>query len=118
MNNVHQRLRPGKGDRVMLARGGGHFMPVAVETGIENGDFDEIADGLAEGAQVTVEDRDQAFPVALDGEVYVTGLTDANRLSARWNGQACTVEVPAAPSLSVSACGQHQAGRRRYRCVL
>lgn len=47
-------IRTGKGDRVMLARGGGHFMPVAVETGIENGDFVEIADGLAQGAQVAV----------------------------------------------------------------
>jgi len=47
-------IRTGKGDRVMLARGDGHFMPVAVETGIENGDFIEIADGLAEGAQVAV----------------------------------------------------------------
>lgn len=47
-------IRTGKGDRVMLARGDGHFMPVAVETGIENGDFVEIADGLAEGAQVAV----------------------------------------------------------------
>jgi Cu(I)/Ag(I) efflux system membrane fusion protein len=47
-------IRTGKGDRVMLARDGGHFMPVAVETGIENGDFIEIADGLAEGAQVAV----------------------------------------------------------------
>ncbi|HEY9097984.1 MAG TPA: efflux RND transporter periplasmic adaptor subunit [Thiobacillus sp.] len=47
-------IRTGKGDRVMLARDGGHFMPVAVEIGIENGDFVEIADGLAEGAEVAV----------------------------------------------------------------
>lgn len=47
-------IRTGKGDRVMLARGDGHFMPVPVETGIENGDFIEIVDGLAEGAQVAV----------------------------------------------------------------
>lgn len=47
-------IRTGKGDRVMLARGNGHFMPVAVETGMESGDFVEIAEGLAEGAQVAV----------------------------------------------------------------
>lgn len=47
-------IRTGRGDRVMLARGDGHFMPVAVKTGIENGDSIEIADGLAEGAQVAV----------------------------------------------------------------
>lgn len=50
------------------------------------------------GAQVYVEDRDRAFPVALDGEVYVTGLAAASRLSARWNGQACTVEAPSPPA--------------------
>lgn len=47
-------IRTGTGSRVMLAREGGHFMPVAVETGIEGGDFVEIADGLQEGAEVAV----------------------------------------------------------------
>ncbi len=47
-------IRTGRGDRVMLAREGGHFMPVAVETGIESGDFIEIIDGLQEGAEVAV----------------------------------------------------------------
>ena len=47
-------IRTGRGDRVMLAREGGHFMPVPVATGIENGDFIEISDGLQEGAQVAV----------------------------------------------------------------
>jgi len=47
-------IRTGRGDRVMLAREGGHFMPVPVQTGIERGDFIEIIDGLQEGAQVAV----------------------------------------------------------------
>jgi len=47
-------IRTGRGNRVMLARESGHFMPVPVETGIENGDFVEITDGLQEGAQVAV----------------------------------------------------------------
>jgi len=47
-------IRTGRGDRVMLAREGGHFMPVPVQTGIESGDFIEIIDGLQEGAQVAV----------------------------------------------------------------
>lgn len=47
-------IRTGRGNRVMLAREGGHFMPVPVETGIESGDLVEITDGLQEGAQVAV----------------------------------------------------------------
>lgn len=79
-NNLQQRLRPGKfvdvviaaqthttlavprsavirtgnGNRVMLARGDGHFLPIEVEIGIESGDLVEITDGLQEGAQVAV----------------------------------------------------------------
>lgn len=47
-------MRTGKGSSVMLARGDGHFMPVAVETGIESGGFIEITDGLQQGAEVAV----------------------------------------------------------------
>lgn len=47
-------IRTGHGARVMLARGDGHFLPVAVETGIESGELVEITDGLQEGAQVAV----------------------------------------------------------------
>jgi Cu(I)/Ag(I) efflux system membrane fusion protein len=45
-------LRGGDGDRVMLSRGDGHFLPAYIETGIENGDDIEIVDGLLEGAEV------------------------------------------------------------------
>jgi len=47
-------IRTGRGERVMLAREGGHFMPVPVATGIETADYTEIIDGLQEGAQVAV----------------------------------------------------------------
>ena len=47
-------MHNGDGDRVMLSRGGGHFIPLSVETGIESGDEIEIIDGLLEGAEVAV----------------------------------------------------------------
>lgn len=47
-------LRTGDGNVVMLYRGTGHFLPVYVETGIENGDLIEITDGLQPGAEVAV----------------------------------------------------------------
>jgi Cu(I)/Ag(I) efflux system membrane fusion protein len=47
-------LRTGEGNVVMLHRGEGHFLPVYVDTGIENGDSIEITDGLQPGAEVAV----------------------------------------------------------------
>jgi Cu(I)/Ag(I) efflux system membrane fusion protein len=47
-------LRTGQGNVVMLHRGTGHFLPVYVETGIENGDLIEVTDGLQPGAEVAV----------------------------------------------------------------
>lgn len=47
-------LRTGEGNLVMLHRGEGQFLPVYVETGIENGDSIEITDGLQSGAEVAV----------------------------------------------------------------
>jgi Cu(I)/Ag(I) efflux system membrane fusion protein len=47
-------LRTGEGNVVMLHRGEGHFLPVYVETGIENGDLIEITDGIQPGAEVAV----------------------------------------------------------------
>ncbi len=43
-----------QGNRVMLVRESGHFLPVVVETGVEDGDWVEILDGLKKGAQVAV----------------------------------------------------------------
>ncbi len=47
-------MHTGLGNRVMLFLGSGHFLPVPVETGIENADEIEILDGLQNGAQVAV----------------------------------------------------------------
>lgn len=47
-------MRTGRGNRVMLAGGDGHFTPVSVETGVESGNLVEITDGLQEGMQVAV----------------------------------------------------------------
>jgi Cu(I)/Ag(I) efflux system membrane fusion protein len=44
----------GQGNRVMLSRGDGHFLPVPVTTGVENGDWIEIVDGLQEDAEVAI----------------------------------------------------------------
>lgn len=44
----------GQGNMVMLSRGNGHFLPVQVTTGVENGDWIEIVDGLQEDAEVAV----------------------------------------------------------------
>lgn len=44
----------GAGNMVMLSRGAGHFLPVPVTTGVENGDSVEIVDGLQKDAEVAV----------------------------------------------------------------
>jgi outer membrane usher protein len=48
---------------------------------------------IPSGAIVRVAGRDEEFPVALDGEAYVTGLEDHNRLRATWKGRSCELEV-------------------------
>ena len=45
------------------------------------------------GAEVMLEGGAEPFIVANDGEVYLTGLSTQNRLSATWNGQRCTFDV-------------------------
>ena len=48
---------------------------------------------MPSGALVRIEGRAETFPVALDGEGYVTGLGDRTRLRARWNGRECAFEL-------------------------
>lgn len=65
---------------------------------------------LPAGAVVRVAGKPEEFPVALRGEVFVTGLAGKNRLQATWQGQAC--EFPLAfpetgepvPDLGTFAC--------------
>jgi outer membrane usher protein len=45
------------------------------------------------GALVRIRERNEEFPVAHRGEVYVTGLAVENELQASWRGQTCTIRV-------------------------
>jgi Cu(I)/Ag(I) efflux system membrane fusion protein len=47
-------IRTGRGERVILALGGGRFVPRQVVSGMESGDFVEIAAGLEAGETVVV----------------------------------------------------------------
>lgn len=49
---------------------------------------------LPAGTVVEVEGQATPFPVAMEGEVYLTGLARTNRLRAIWQGRHCTLDVP------------------------
>lgn len=49
---------------------------------------------LPAGALVAVVGQETQFPVAMDGAVYVTGLTAMNRMHARWQEKHCTLNIP------------------------
>jgi outer membrane usher protein len=53
---------------------------------------------MPSGGIVQVVGRDEDFPVALNGEAYVTGLEQQNRLRATWKGHSCEFEVAFPPS--------------------
>jgi outer membrane usher protein len=65
---------------------------------------------MPSGAIVQVAGRDEDFPVALDGEAYVTGLEQHSRLRATWKGRSCEfdAEFPRTsdplPSLGTFVC--------------
>jgi outer membrane usher protein len=48
---------------------------------------------LPSGAVVRVDDNPEEFPSALHGEVYVNGLATRSRLTVRWKGQSCNLDV-------------------------
>jgi outer membrane usher protein len=48
---------------------------------------------LPAGATVELFNGKTRFPVVNDGEVYVTGLSENNRMVARWKQQSCEFEV-------------------------
>ncbi len=48
---------------------------------------------IPSGAIVQVTGRDEDFPVGLDGEAYVTGLEENNRLRATWKGKSCEFDA-------------------------
>ena len=47
-------IRTGSKTVVVVAKGGGHFQPVDVETGLDNGEYVEIVSGLEEAMNVVV----------------------------------------------------------------
>jgi outer membrane usher protein len=53
---------------------------------------------LPSGATITIDGRDESFPVGLAGQAYATGLERANRVTARWRGRDCTFDVPFPPT--------------------
>jgi outer membrane usher protein len=53
---------------------------------------------MPSGAIVQVVGRDEDFPVALNGEAYVTGLDQHNRLRASWKGRSCEFDAAFPPS--------------------
>ena len=48
---------------------------------------------LPSGAVARIEGETEEFPVALDGEVYLSGFGTTDRVTLSWKGQACTIEV-------------------------
>lgn len=48
---------------------------------------------IPSGAVAKVEGKGDEFPVALQGELYIEGLDQRNRITVQWKGQACTLDV-------------------------
>ncbi|HTR57094.1 MAG TPA: fimbria/pilus outer membrane usher protein [Casimicrobiaceae bacterium] len=48
---------------------------------------------MPSGATVRIAGRDEEFPVALQGEAYLTGLEQHNRLRASWKGRSCEFDA-------------------------
>jgi outer membrane usher protein len=53
---------------------------------------------MPSGGIVQVVGRDEDFPVALNGEAYVTGLEQQNRLRATWKGTSCEFDAAFPPT--------------------
>lgn len=54
-----------------------------------------LANGAAlpVGAQVHIDQQAEIFPVAADGEVYLSGLSDRNVLHVSWDGHGCRIPL-------------------------
>lgn len=70
----------------------------------------ESGEALPLGSSVQIRDGNQVFPVAFNGEVFVTGLAASNRMIARWQNKACGFELnytetdEAVPDLGAYTC--------------
>lgn len=71
-------------------------------------------EALPVGARVRIDEEAHTFPVAMRGQVFVTGLGARNRLSASWNRQGCgfQVDIPRnagpIPRLGPFYCSPHR----------
>lgn len=45
------------------------------------------------GAQVSISGHQEVFPVAQDGQTYLTGLAAHNHVDVSWNGKQCSFEL-------------------------
>ena len=54
----------------------------------------EDGSDLPSGALSQIVGKDEEFPVALQGEAYLTGFEATNRIRFTWKGQNCTIDVP------------------------
>ena len=73
-------IRTGEGDRVILSRGDGRFQPVAVDAGIESGDYIEILAGLEDGQELVVSGQ-----FLIDSESSL--MADFQRMETGSNGR-------------------------------
>jgi outer membrane usher protein len=53
----------------------------------------ENGEPLPPGAMVRLVTQQTEFPSGMNGQVYVTGLTDRNELRAEWGGRSCSFNV-------------------------
>ncbi|HXX10044.1 MAG TPA: fimbria/pilus outer membrane usher protein [Burkholderiales bacterium] len=58
---------------------------------------------VPEGAEVVVAGRDERFPVAFDGEVFLTDFQGKHEVEVSYNGRRCTVTVEVDPKAPVVA---------------
>ena len=49
---------------------------------------------VPEGAAVRIGKSLEAFPVGLDGKVFLQGIDRSSEITIRWNNRACNIEVP------------------------
>jgi outer membrane usher protein len=49
---------------------------------------------VPEGAAVRIGNSMEAFPVGLNGKVFLQGIDRSSEITIRWNNRACDIEVP------------------------
>ncbi len=76
-------FRSGLSLRFPVQRSNGALLVVLLEDGTP----------IPSGAVVRIEGREEEFPVAERGEVYVTGLAQENKVRVFWRGDSCELDV-------------------------